>query len=133
MNPRYRQVAQRAGHRCEYCRAPEVIFNFPFEVEHIAPISREGTDSKEKWALACRSCNPYKSSHIEVFDSQEQKTVPLFHPQKQIWGDHFRVDGSNGPIEGITTIGRVTVIRLEMNSQAQQFARQQWMALGLFP
>jgi hypothetical protein len=35
MNPHYRVVAQRAGHRCEYCRAPEAVFNFPFEVEHI--------------------------------------------------------------------------------------------------
>ena len=35
MNPRYSAVAERAGHRCEYCGAPEVVFNFPFEVEHI--------------------------------------------------------------------------------------------------
>ena len=39
MNPRYAPVAERAGHRCEYCRAPEAIFNFPFEVEHIVPTS----------------------------------------------------------------------------------------------
>ena len=31
MNPHYPLVAERAGHRCEYCHAPEVIFNFPFE------------------------------------------------------------------------------------------------------
>jgi len=30
MNPHYARVAQRAGHRCEYCRAPEAVFNFPF-------------------------------------------------------------------------------------------------------
>ena len=35
MNRFYSEVAERAGHRCEYCRAPEVVFNFPFEVEHI--------------------------------------------------------------------------------------------------
>jgi hypothetical protein len=35
MNPQYAEVARRAGHRCEYCRAPEIIFNFPFEVEQI--------------------------------------------------------------------------------------------------
>ena len=32
MNRRYGLVAQRAAHRCEYCRAPEAVFNFPFEV-----------------------------------------------------------------------------------------------------
>ena len=30
MNPRYPQVALRALHRCEYCHAPESVFNFPF-------------------------------------------------------------------------------------------------------
>jgi hypothetical protein len=38
MNPRYVQVALRAEHRCEYCHAPEVVFNFPFEVEHVIRI-----------------------------------------------------------------------------------------------
>ena len=34
MNPHYPLVAQRAAHHCEYCRAPEAVFNFAFEVEH---------------------------------------------------------------------------------------------------
>ena len=29
INPHYPTVAQRAGHRCEYCRAPEAVFDFP--------------------------------------------------------------------------------------------------------
>jgi hypothetical protein len=37
VNPHYPLVAERAAHRCEYCHAPEAIFNFPFEVEHIIP------------------------------------------------------------------------------------------------
>jgi len=41
MNLHYAQVALRAGHQCEYCRAPEVVFNFPFEVEHIIPYRRQ--------------------------------------------------------------------------------------------
>jgi hypothetical protein len=24
MNPHYQAVAERAGHRCEYCRAPDI-------------------------------------------------------------------------------------------------------------
>jgi hypothetical protein len=34
MNSFYTLVADRAAHRCEYCHAPELVFNFPFEVEH---------------------------------------------------------------------------------------------------
>lgn len=33
MNLHYTLVGRRAGHRCEYCHAPEAVFNFPFEVE----------------------------------------------------------------------------------------------------
>lgn len=40
MNPFYTLVADHAAHRCEYCHAPELVFNFPFEVEHIVPICR---------------------------------------------------------------------------------------------
>ena len=31
MNPFYHLVADRAFHRCEYCHAPELVYNFPFE------------------------------------------------------------------------------------------------------
>lgn len=57
MNPNYRDVARRAEHRCEYCRAPEVIFNFAFEVEHIVPKSQLGSNELSNLALACRCCN----------------------------------------------------------------------------
>ncbi len=39
MNPLYPFVAERAERRCEYCRAPEEVFNFAFEVEHLLPQS----------------------------------------------------------------------------------------------
>jgi len=46
VNPYYRAIAQRANHRCEYCKAPEVVFNFPFEVEHIIPLSQKGSNDR---------------------------------------------------------------------------------------
>ena len=61
MNPRYPRVAARAGHRCEYGRAPEAIFNLPFEVEHIVPTVRGGADPESNWALSGRACNLHKS------------------------------------------------------------------------
>jgi hypothetical protein len=54
MNPHYPEVALRAGHRCEYCHAPEAVFNLPLEVEHIVPMARGGEDAAANWALACR-------------------------------------------------------------------------------
>ncbi|MGI9303641.1 MAG: HNH endonuclease [Gammaproteobacteria bacterium] len=133
MNPRYEQVALRAGHRCEYCHAPEVIFNFPFDVEHIIPVSRDGVDAEFNWALSCRSCNLYKSSHTTGVDPERQIEILLFHPREDRWERHFRANTERGEIQGTTAIGRATVIGLEMNSQAQVKARKRWMDLGLFP
>jgi hypothetical protein len=68
MNSRYAQVAERAGHRCEYCHAPEAIFNFPFEVEHIVPPGHGGSQDDTNLALSCRSCNLFKSDRLNVID-----------------------------------------------------------------
>jgi len=133
MNPHYPQVALRAGHRCEYCHAPEAVFNLPLEVEHIVPITRGGVDITTNRALACRSCNLYKATHVNGRDPDSDEVVRLFHPREDQWEDHFQVALESGKIVGRTPIGRATVIRLGINSAAQVAARQQWMRLGLFP
>lgn len=133
MNPLYSDVAQRAGHRCEYCHAPEQVFNFVFEVEHIAPISAGGSDDSANLALACRSCNLCKASQQSGVDPESQQVVRLFHPREDRWEAHFQVDPEAGEIEGRTPIGRATVVCLDMNSLAQLLARSQWVRLRLFP
>jgi len=133
MNPRYRFVAQRALHHCEYCKAPEAIFNFPFEVEHITPPGNGGTNSDENLALACRSCNLYKSDFILFQDPVTLDTVRLFHPRIDRWQDHFACNFELGSIDALTPIGRATVACLRVNSHHQLSARLQWVRLGLFP
>jgi len=133
MNPRYPAVADRAGHRCEYCHAPEAVFNFRFEVEHIRPQAEAGTGDEGNLALACRSCNLYKSAHTSGFDEVTQSTVRLFNPRLDAWGGHFEVAVETGVMRGLTEVGRATVSRLRMNREAQLRARLQWARLGLFP
>ena len=133
MNPLYPDVSLRAGHRCEYCHAPEVAFNFPFEVEHITPVSRGGNDADENLALACRACNLRKATHVSATDPESAEEVRLFHPRENHWESHFRVDAERGTIEGLTPVGRASAVLLAMNSDAQLMARRQWMRLGLFP
>jgi hypothetical protein len=132
VNPAYPNVAERANHRCEYCHAPEAMFNVEFEVEHIVPRSRGGSDHSENYALACRSCNLKKSDTTEELDELTGTRTSLFHPRLDAWDDHFQVV-DNGSIAGRTSVGRVTVSRLNINSKLQLAARQQWIKLGLFP
>lgn len=133
MNRHYPEVAHRAAHRCEYCRAPEAIFNFPFEVEHVIPVSHKGIDEHANLALACRSCNIHKASHLTGFDDVTQKETVLFNPRLDRWDDHFRIDKETGAILAETGTGRATVSRLKMNRDTQLVARLRWMQLGLFP
>lgn len=133
MNPFYANVVRRAGRRCEYCRAPEDIFNFHFEVDHIFPAARGGTNALDNFALACPACNLFKSNFLTGFDLDTQTESPLFHPRREIWQEHFRVNLQNGHIEGVTPTGRATVSRLQMNHPDQIEARLLWMRLNLFP
>lgn len=96
MNPHYPLVARRARHRCEYGRAPEAVFNFPFEVEHIVPTSHGGSDDETNLCLACRACNVRKSDRLLALDEISGEEVPLFHPREQRWDEHFRIDVESG-------------------------------------
>src|SRR6185503_6037373 len=131
MNPRYPFVAERAAHRCEYCRAPEAIFNFPFEVEHIVPLSRAGGDDDSNLALACRACNVHKSAFLVSPDAVTQTEVSLFNPRRDLWPEHFELNTETGLITGVSPVGRASIARLQMNRAAQMAARLTWIKLGL--
>ena len=133
MNRHYAGVAERAGHRCEYCHAPEAIFNLPFEVEHIVPASRGGPDDESNRALARRACNLYKSDQQNGIDQTTREVVRLLHPRRDRWEEHFRVEAEDGVIQGLTPVGRVTIACLRMNRDVQREARRSWMRLKLYP
>lgn len=106
--------------KCEYCHAPEVISNIAFEVDHIIPLSKNGLDVEQNWALCCRVCNLRKLAHVEGLDSVTQQQVRLFNPRIDDWHEHFTIQ-RDAPflLAGKTPIGRATVKRLEMNSPLQ--------------
>lgn len=131
MNPHYPFVSARAHHACEYCRAPEIVFNLPFEVEHIAPQSRGGETTENNLALSCRSCNLYKSDCVSAVDELTQREADLFNPRRDLWDEHFSIVEETGEIKGLSASGRATVLRLRINSPAQVKARKQWLRLGL--
>jgi HNH endonuclease len=133
VNSRYPAVAERAEHRCEYCQAPEAIFNLSFEVEHITPSSRGGSDDPANLALSCRAYNLYKGDRTEGSDDESGAEVPLFNPRVDDWERHFTVDGATGDILGLSVVGRATMAALQMNRPVQLAARLQWKRLGIYP
>ncbi len=126
-------MARRANHRCEYCQAPEAVFNFPFEVEHVTPISAGGGNATGNLALACRSCNLFKSDRVTAGDPETGAEVPLFNPREERWTVHFTYVAERAELWGLTPTGRATVDTLRMNDPTRLVAREFWVRLRLFP
>ncbi|HXD34082.1 MAG TPA: HNH endonuclease signature motif containing protein [Pyrinomonadaceae bacterium] len=133
MNSRYLPIARRAANRCEYCHAPENMFNLTFEVEHVQPQSKGGSNDESNLALTCRSCNLFKSNFVDGSDDLTQRTVSLYNPRADSWAEHFEFDLQTRHVIGRTDVGRATVKRLRMNSPKQLACRLMWIKLGLFP
>lgn len=51
-----REVVQREGKRCSYCGCTEG----PFDLDHIFPVSKGGSNDPSNLTLACQSCNRSK-------------------------------------------------------------------------
>jgi len=108
-----RLVVSRASERCEYCGLAQQGQEATFHIDHVLPLSAGGKTTAENLALACVSCSLRKESRRSAVDPLSGRRVPLFHPRRQRWLDHFRWDGV--AIVPLTAAGRATVFALQMN------------------
>jgi hypothetical protein len=128
-----RQVRAHFADRCAYCQTAESFTTSIFEIEHIVPRSAGGQDTFENLCLACPSCNRFKSSRTVGRDPLENVDVPLFHPHKDDWSDHFVWSADGTEVLAKTPTGRATVSVLRMNRLQLSRVRRMWVALGEFP
>lgn len=127
------RIAQSDRQRCCYCLTSEANSGIPMTFDHIQPISKGGETTFENVCLACRSCNEFKSDATEAVDPLTGETIPLFNPRTQIWVDHFAWSPDSARMEGLTAIGRSSIIRLRMNNQVIVAARRRWTISGWHP
>jgi len=126
-----RLVEVRAQQRCEYCRMHQALQGATFHVEHILPSSQGGSSEVDNLAWACPSCNLHKSDRTLVPDPDSHQMVPLFHPRKDCWADHFQWEGHR--VLGHTPMGRATVFALDLNHSRRVRIRQAEELFQLFP
>jgi hypothetical protein len=108
-------VFQRADGRCEYCRSPAAFAHQSFSLEHIRPRSRKGKRTARNLALSCQGCNNHKYNRAKARDPVSGNEVPLFHPRRHVWSDHFAWAYGGTQVLGLTHIGRATVEALCLN------------------
>jgi len=101
--------------RCEDCQSQARFSPDPFSVEHIVPRSRGGEDDGTNLALACQGCNNRKDTNVEALDLVSGETVPLYHPRRQRWHEHFTWNEDYTLVLGLTPTGRATVEKLQLH------------------
>ncbi|MBY0398549.1 MAG: HNH endonuclease [Thermoleophilia bacterium] len=124
-------VRRRADERCEYCLLRQEQTGLTHHVEHIIARQHGGADDVENLALACNRCNACKGPNLSGIDPESATLVPLFHPRRDAWPDHFEFQQAR--IVGKTPRGRATVAVLQMNDERRLERRAELLALGELP
>jgi hypothetical protein len=125
-----KEVAKRAGFRCEYCCLPEPYALYPFEVDHIIAVKHGGNTLSENLAYCCIRCNRAKGSDLTSVLPGSDIIVPLFNPRKDTWSEHFYI--SEGRILGKTPVGAVTAQLLQFNTPERIIGRILLLETGDF-
>lgn len=129
-----REVIERAGDCCEYCRTAQADVFFAFEIDHIIAEKHGGATRTDNLCLSCPDCNAWKGSDIASIDwINGESIVPLFHPRKQSWNVHFELDSTNGRITPLTPEGRVTVFLLHLNDKERLADRKLLIGANRYP
>lgn len=108
-------VRVRARGTCEYCLSQERFATQSFSVEHIIPLQAGGGGDLDNLAFACQGCNNHKYTKTDAIDILSGEVVPLFHPRRDRWRDHFIWSHDFSQTIGLTAKGRATVETLRLN------------------
>ena len=125
-------VRDRAGDRCEYCRADqkhEPIGTFP--IDHVIARQHGGETEVGNLCLSCLRCNRHKGPNIATLDPDTGQLTRLYNPRMDDWDTHFEWDGPL--LVGKTSIGRGTIHCLNINDPLAVTLRSELMANGEFP
>lgn len=110
-----RAVFARAKGCCEYCQSQARFATQSFAAEHIIPRYVGGETTLDNLALACFGCNSHKYTKTHVIDPETGDEVPLFHPRRHTWTEHFAWIDDFTQIVGQTPVGKATVEALQLN------------------
>jgi hypothetical protein len=126
-----RRVRARAKGLCEYCQLPQSVYPWAFQVDHIIARQHGGKTQTSNLALACPRCNRNKGPNIAGLDGKTRQLVPLYHPRRDRWAEHFRWRGPR--LLGRTSVGRATIRVLGINHPDIVSLRRELITEGIFP
>jgi hypothetical protein len=128
-----RQLEAADDHRCAYCHTLQDVSGQRMVPDHIRPESKGGERRFDNLCFSCRLCNEFKGSQTTGTDPLTGETVALFHPRRQSWKDHFVWEEDGTRVNGLTAVGRATILTLQINNAVIVPARQRWVSAGWHP
>ena len=126
-----REVKERAGACCEYCRMPEWALLAGCEVDHVISRKHGGITDLSNLALSCARCNRAKGTDVGSISPTSGQLVRLFNPRIDQWAEHFHLDRAQ--IVGVTEIGMVTARLLKLNDYERILERRALLAIQEYP
>ncbi len=94
-------------------------------MDHIIARKHQGASDEENLAFACLPCNARKGPNVAGVDPITGEIVPLFHPRRDEWNDHFEWRGAW--LFGKTASARTTIHVLGINNTEVVLARESMM------
>ena len=113
-----RFIAQRADHRCEYCRIHEDDLFLAFEIDHIISVKHGGGNELGNLAYACAHFNHHKGSDLTTFLDSYDDIVDLQQYTGQI---------SKQPVEVAHCNSRKGKDSLALNASVDDCTRLQYI------
>ncbi len=126
--PLRREVAARAGGRCEYCRLPAWALLAGCEVDHVISLKHGGRTESSNLALSGARCNRAKGTDVGSIIPETGQFSRLLNPRADRWAEHFAPDGAR--LTGKSVIGRVTITLLRLNDDERVLERRWLQRLG---
>ena len=126
-----RLVAERAGHRCEYCLLHESDSYSPHQIDHIVSRKHGGSSESDNLCYACLRCNTWKGTDIGSIDLKSGRFVRLFDPRRDRWANHFKFHGP--VIEPLSPEGFATARLLKLNIDKRVAERRLLQTIGSYP
>lgn len=124
-------VRARSNGQCEYCQLPDAFSDEPFWIDHVVAEQHGGATRFENLAFCCMRCNRQKGPNLAGRDPITNQLAFLFDPRKDTWNVHF--EWASATLIGKTSVGRATVVALNMNHPARMSARAALVSEGVFP
>jgi len=109
---------------------PQAVHVLTFPIDHVIARQHGGETHAENLAMSCVRCNSCKGPNIAGIDPRSRSLTRLFNPRIDHWAEHFAL--RDATILGLTSVGRTTVIVLQLNHPDSVALRLSLIAEGVF-